>query len=181
MYLYLTYFISSLFSLLFLLPSHAEAQNYSNANTIHWKNNLQEAVQASREQSKPILVLFTGTNWCTACVKLEGEVISHPQFAEALAQKFIFLKAEFPDSSARAMNSSPYKELKDRFNVSLFPTMIVIDAAQNKLFAVNYNGGGVNIYTSEFLQKLGSINSQRQPAMSTSGTSNDGYYTPPKS
>lgn len=144
---------------------------FNPSNQITWLRNYEEAVSKSQSSSKPIVVLFTGTTWCPACIKLEREVLSHPEFVNGVGQKFIFLKAEFPDYTESALMSSPYKPLLDRYGVDAYPTIVVINANGQKLFTVNYQIGGPGIYVRELLQKLNSMNTAA-PAPS----SNDGYY-----
>lgn len=121
---------------------------------INWLRNYSEAVALSQSTSKPIVILFTGTGWCPACMKLERQVINHPEFAQAVGQKFVFLKAEFPDYSEGAVAASPYKPLVDRYGISAFPTIVVINANGQQLYTVKYREGGPQMYAQELLQKL---------------------------
>lgn len=121
---------------------------------IHWINNYRDAVSLSQSTSKPIAILFTGTNWCPACMKLERTVLRHPEFERALSQRFVFLKAEFPDYSESAVAASPYKTLLDRYGVNQFPTIVVVNSNGQMLFTVNYRDGGPQTYIQEMLQKI---------------------------
>jgi thiol:disulfide interchange protein len=139
-------------------PSYPPSGNYSNnpyvSNQINWLRSYSEAVALSQSTSKPIAILFTGTGWCPACMKLERTVLTHPEFAQAVGQKFVFLKAEFPDYSEPAVMASPYKPLLDRYGVNAFPTIVVINANGQQLYTVNYREGGAQAYAQELLQKL---------------------------
>lgn len=151
-------------------PSQNNGSSVPNAsNQIQWLSDYAQAISQSASSSKPIVILFTGTGWCPACMKLEREVLKNPEFTNAVAQKFIFLKADFPDYSEDAMMSSVYKPLMDRYHVNAFPTIVVIDAGGQKLYTVNYQTGGARVYAQELLQKL---NSMGPPAVNT----NQGYY-----
>lgn len=123
-------------------------------NSINWFRSYSDAVALSQSTSKPILILFTGTGWCPACMKLDREVLNRPEFGQSVGQKFVFLKAEFPDYSEDSVMRSPYKPLLDRYNVSAFPTMVVVNANGQKLYTVNYRDGGPQAYAQELLQKL---------------------------
>lgn len=128
---------------------------YSSSTPIYWLTNYSDAVAQSQSTSKPILILFTGTTWCPACIRLERTVLNHPEFAQAIGQRFIFLKAEFPQYSESIVAASPYKPLLDRYGVNTFPTMVVVNANGNMLFSLNYRDGGPQSYIQELLQKLG--------------------------
>jgi len=138
--------------------------NYSTnsyaANQVNWLRSYSEAVALSQSTTKPIAILFTGTGWCPACMKLEREVVTRPEFAQAVGQRFVFLKAEFPDYSESAVMASPYKPLLDRYGVNQFPTIVVINANGQQLFTVDYKPGGAQAYAQELLQKLNQIGSR---------------------
>lgn len=114
-------------------PPASSSQAYA-PQQIHWLTNYDEAVSLAQQSSKPIVMLFTGTTWCPPCQQLERKVIHHPAFAQAVGNRFIFLKLEFIDP---ATANSPYKFLVDRYNIQNFPTMIVVQPNGQFLFQVN--------------------------------------------
>lgn len=121
---------------------------------IQWLKNYSDATAKAQSEKKPIAILFTGSGWCPACVKLEREVIANSEFNQSVGQKFVFLKAEFPDYSESAIMASPYKQLMDRYGVTAFPTIVVIDANGQQLYTVHYKQGGAQIYAHELLKGL---------------------------
>lgn len=143
-------------------PTSVDNETYSSGR-IEWQSDYNGAVALSQRTSKPIVILFTGTTWCPACIQLEKNVLTKPEFANGVGDKFIFLKAEFPRNSADAMGSSPHKFLVDRYHVDRFPTIIVVDAGGQELFRVNYQSGGPDTYINELISKLNQYRS-RAPA-----------------
>lgn len=122
---------------------------------INWLSNYSEASSLSRTTSKPIVILFTGTSWCPACIQLERNVLSRPEFAAAVSAHFVFLKAEFPSYSLSSMNSSPFKPLLDRYSITAFPSIVVVDATGKQLFTVNYRDSSPMDYAQELMRKAG--------------------------
>lgn len=149
-------------------PGGYPTSNSYAANQINWLRSYADAVALSQSTSRPIVILFTGTGWCPACMKLERQVITRPEFAQAVGQKFVFLKAEFPDYSEGSVMASPYKPLLDRYGVDAFPTIVVVNANGQQLFTVNYREGGPQMYAQELLQKLQQF--QGSPAQGGQGS-----------
>lgn len=135
-------------------PAHPPSYFSYPSNQINWLRSYSEAVALSQSTSKPILILFTGTGWCPACMKLERQVLNQTEFAQAVGQKFVFLKAEFPDYSEGAVMASPYKPLVDRYGIEAFPTMVIVNANGQQFYTVKYREGGAQMYIQELLQKL---------------------------
>lgn len=107
------------------------------ANHVRWTSNFDEAISQSQTEKKPVLILFTGTDWCPACRILERSVISNPEFSRLIGNKFIFMKAEF----AKPYDAR-YQPLVDRYGIKQFPTFAVINGSGQLLYKVNYRGGG---------------------------------------
>lgn len=144
-----------LFALIFssailLASSFLEAQPPANSR-INWQTNYSQAVSQAQSSGKPIVILFTGTSWCPACMQLERTVLNNPEFAQMVGQNFVFLKAEFPNYGD-AVATSPYKPLLDNYQVDAFPTMVVINASGQQLYRVNYRNGDARAYAQELLQ-----------------------------
>ena len=49
-------------------------------NSANWLTDFSEAKAKAKEEGKPILIDFTGSNWCGWCIKLKKEVFSKPAF-----------------------------------------------------------------------------------------------------
>jgi protein disulfide-isomerase len=140
-------FFSILFASCLLASSQMEA-------ALNWSNNYAESIERSNQLSKPVLIFFTGTGWCSWCTKLEREVLETAEFSRIIDDQFIFLKADFPHYSPAAMAASPYKPLMDRYGVDGFPTIVVVDSRGNKLFSMGYEAGGPQKYAQKLLQNL---------------------------
>lgn len=137
-------------------------QNNNYSAQINWLNNYEQAVAQSKATSKPILILFTGTTWCPACIKLEKDVLNHPEFVQAIGSRFVFLKAEFGDASMGGTQASPFKPLLDRYQINAFPTMLVINPNGQPLYSVPYQTGGAQAYVQKFMQNAKSQSMQNQ-------------------
>jgi thioredoxin-related protein len=147
--------------------SNYAAGSYSSGQ-INWINNYADAARQAQMSGKPILILFTGTSWCPACMKLEREVLSKPQFAQAVGDKFIFVKAEISDYTG-GMGSS-YGPLLQRYGIEAFPSIVIVDANGQQISRVEYQAGGPEMYIRQLSQIAG--RSQRQQ-----GQPNQ-YYNP---
>lgn len=115
-----------------------------------WQTDFEAAAAESKRTSKPMLVLFTGSDWCMACKRLKSEVLSKPEFDQAFGHRFVFVELDIPMRGA-GKNAQKNKDLQKRFNVSQFPTLIVLDVDQKQVGQplVGYGGGGVNGYVAQ--------------------------------
>lgn len=124
---------------------------------VNWQTNYEAAVSQSKASSKPLLLFFTGSDWCSWCHKLEDEALNTQEFIDLAGDKFIFLKVDSPlykpqDPQEKAQNT----QLQQRYGVRGYPMVIILDPAHNqKIGEVNpgYRSGGGKAY-AEYLLKL---------------------------
>ena len=145
-------FLIAAFLLNGLCFSYAE-QGHS-SNKINWQTNYEEALNQSKATSKPIILFFTGSDWCSWCKKLEQEALHTQEFAEAAGDKFIFVLLDFPmNSTLPSELTAQNKRLQKQFEIQGFPTLVILDSQQKKIGSAGYRPGGGKAY-AQFLLKL---------------------------
>jgi len=133
-------------------------------SNIDWQTNYEAAAQQAKATSKPLLLFFTGSDWCTWCNKLDEEALNTPDFANKVGNKFIFVKLDFPlysaqDSQLKIQN----KQLQQRFDVRSYPTIIIVDPQQNQqIGSTGYRPGGGQLFADHLLQLIDGYSSYKQ-------------------
>lgn len=94
-----------------------------------WHNDVEEAVKLSEQTKKPLLLFFTGSDWCGWCIRLQNEVFKTPEFTKWANEKVILVELDFPrrkvlPEKIQAQNN----ELQNFFQVSGFPTVWIVNA-----------------------------------------------------
>ncbi len=100
---------------------------------IHWEDQFKTCLAKAKKEKKPIFVLFTGTDWCVPCNKLEKNVLETQKFKNYADKYFILYKADFPRNKdlVSKQNKAWNQKLKKKFKQRSFPTIIVIDDNAN--------------------------------------------------
>lgn len=131
-----------------------EAAQPSNGRAITWITSYEEAVNQSKDRYKPILLFFTGSDWCSWCHKLEKEVLDTQEFALSNGDQFIFVKLDFPlNRSLPRSETSQNKELQRKYDVRSFPTIVILDPQQRQIGVTGYRPGGAKAY-GDHLEKI---------------------------
>ena len=70
----------------------------NNAQTVdlNWHTDLSKAVSISINEKKPIMLFFTGSDWCGWCMRLKKEVFNHEKFKIWSDDKIILVELDFP-------------------------------------------------------------------------------------
>jgi thioredoxin-related protein len=112
-----------------------------------WHEDLQEAVAISQKENKPLMLFFTGSDWCGWCVRLQREVFFKPEFATWAENNVVLVELDFPRKKAqkeslRAQNG----QLQQQFQVRGYPTIWFVNADSNSSGQVNLSQLGKTGY-----------------------------------
>jgi thioredoxin-related protein len=66
-----------------------------NDNSLPWYSNLEEARKVSKKSKKPILLYFTGSDWCAPCKLLKEDFFDTPEFRKK-SEEFVLLLIDYP-------------------------------------------------------------------------------------
>ncbi len=111
--------------------------------------DVDKAKAAAKEQKKPVFLLFTGTEWCHWCQKLEAEVLTKKEFKDYAQASMITCVLDFPSAGAPKKFQGWQKDYK----VSGFPTVIILDSEGKQIGQTGYQAGGPEKYV-ESLKKI---------------------------
>jgi thioredoxin-related protein len=90
--------IATLLLVTFVVGLHAESGE--------WLTDFSVAKKKAKEENKPILALFTGSDWCPWCIKWEKEAFSQPEFKNYARTNLVLLFVDFPDKKAAPQSAS---------------------------------------------------------------------------
>jgi len=138
--------------------AEAEAEKYLQEHPVEftpgktpegWFDNVQKAIDLGKKEKKPVLALFTGSDWCPPCQKLEKNILLQPAFKEFAKKHLVLLFLDYPqtaklDDKVKRQND----DLAKKFSVEGYPTIIVLSPDGHKA-AWTHVG-----YTALFLEEL---------------------------
>jgi|GEM_PF-2105223 len=121
------------------------------ASADEWLTDYAKALALAKSTNKPVLIDFTGSDWCGWCIKLDKEVFSLQGFKSYAAQKLVLLKVDFPHGKALPEAEKAQNEkLSSQFGIQGFPTVVVLKPDGSKAGELGYTPGG----PQAFIKKL---------------------------
>lgn len=130
-----------------------------------WVEDADEAVRQAAAGKRDMLLLFTGSDWCPPCQKLEQETLSQADFLRQAEKDWLLVKLDFP----RARELPPAiaqanERWRSHFGVGGFPTIVVTDSRQRPVGFLGYMEGGPVAMLAE-LRNLKDRRVQRDDAL----------------
>ncbi len=113
-------------------------------------DDMKVAVADATRGRKPIIAVFTGSDWCKYCMMLESNVLSKPEFARDASKEFALLFVDNPQDKNRLSSHAKAENAKltQEFGVQGFPTVMLLDCFGQR---VGRMGGGGS--PAEFLEQ----------------------------
>lgn len=94
-------------------------------------NTLQQSLSKAKEEHKKVLFFFSGSDWCSPCVKFKRNYIENPAFKEFASKNLIVFNADFPKLKKNALSAEQLAEnekLADQYNPKgLFPFILLFN------------------------------------------------------
>lgn len=117
---------------------------------LKWETNLDVAMKISKKTKKPMLLFFTGSDWCGWCIRLQKEVLQTPEFAKWAKKNVVLVELDFPRKTPQnAAIQKQNQELQQAFQVRGYPTVWFAKASKidgkvnfEQLGSTGYVAGG---------------------------------------
>ncbi len=119
-----------------------------------WLTNYDQAIKQAAAEKKPLLMDFTGSDWCGWCIRLDKEVFSQPEFVDYANQNLVLLKLDFPRKKEQSKAEKEQNEnLAKKYEIEGFPTIVVLDSTGKQLGQLGYEKGGAKSWIAS-LEKV---------------------------
>ena len=123
-----------------------------------WLTDFNQAKTVSLQKHQNILLNFSGSDWCSGCIKLHKNIFDSQAFQQYAEQNLVLLNADFPRSKKNSLPADQQKKnntLADKYNPNgIFPFTVLLnsDGTVIKSWEGNYEGGAEN-----FVQEIKAV------------------------
>jgi len=147
------------FILYFFLFVSVTSWSTDNANN-KWVDEYATAHRIANEEDKPLLVFFSGSDWCKPCIKLKKYIVDTGQFQALASEKFVLYNADFPINKKQKKTTIRQNEaLAEKYNKEgLFPKIVIVSTKGNVLAEIGYIDCTPNEYFEMIKNKIENSN-----------------------
>ena len=149
----------TVFAAAFVLIGAVAAQEEKKKEEAHgdavWIADFDKAVEQAKKDKKDLLVDFTGSDWCTWCIKLHKEVFDHAAFTDEAAKSYVFCALDFPngdEAKAKVPNADRNKELMEKYGIQGFPSILLMTTEGEVFARTGYQAGGPEKYVAHLAE-----------------------------
>mgnify|MGYP006281549091 CR=1 FL=1 len=98
-----------------------------------WHTSFDQAMAEAESTGKPVLAVFTGSDWCPHCRTLENNVLATPTFREWAEGKVILLVIDLPQQGITEAVRVERSKVCIRYGVRNFPAVLMLGPDGSKL------------------------------------------------
>ena len=109
---------------------NVEAVQLDGAKAGHWTMDFDAAVALAAEKNLPLILNFTGSDWCGWCKIMDKNVFAKDEWKTYAADKVVLVTLDFPKD--KSIVPEKYVErntkLKEQFGVRGYPSYVVLES-----------------------------------------------------
>ncbi|MBI9072515.1 MAG: thioredoxin family protein [Melioribacteraceae bacterium] len=106
---------------------------------LNWLTDYNKAKEVAHKKGLPILVDFTGSDWCIWCIRLDENILSKKEFIKYANENLVLLKLDFPRKTVQpAELKKANNELAAKYGVRGFPTVLLLDKTGKEVGRTGY-------------------------------------------
>lgn len=91
-----------------------------------WLRNYDEAMAAAERTGRPVLTIFTGSDWCPHCVTLEKKVLDSQHFLSWAENRVVLLMIDLPQQGISQEERNVRSRVCIKYGVRTFPNTVLI-------------------------------------------------------
>ncbi|WP_339887576.1 thioredoxin fold domain-containing protein [uncultured Flavobacterium sp.] len=114
-----------------------------------WHTDMAKASELSMKEKKPLMLFFTGSDWCGWCIRLQNEVFKKDEFTKWAKENVILVELDYPrrtpqDLSVKQQN----QQMQQIFQVKGYPTIWLVNPEKTDEGKVNLSALGSTGYVA---------------------------------
>ena len=139
------------------VSDQSSATDLDNNNA--WFTNFNDAKAKAIKEQKPMLIDFTGSDWCGWCIKLDEEVFSQADFQEFASDSLVLVEIDFPKNKVQSEELKVQnKALAKKYSIRGYPTILLLTPEAELIEKTGYQSGGAKAYVSHIQNILNTAN-----------------------
>lgn len=117
-----------------------------------WYQDINLALKEAKQENKPVLLFFTGSDWCQPCQQFKSAVLDQPSFLSMGRKTFVMAEIDFPEKAKQAAEiANQNSRLAELYHIEGYPTIVLV-SSDGRPFWIEL--GAVNEVPSYYAREL---------------------------
>ena len=123
----------------------------------NWATNFDDAKAKAEKENKNILLVFSGSDWCGPCMKLDKVVWQSADFQMEANKSWVIYKADFPKKKANQLSpelTESNNKLAEKYNKNGSFLLVVLLDTKGKIIGMT---GFKNVSAQDYIKLIHSL------------------------
>ena len=126
------------------------------ASAGEWETDFAKASELAKKEGKPMLLDFSGSDWCGWCMKLDKEVFKKTEFKDYAKQNLVLVLVDFPQAKPQSKKlKEQNKGLAKKYEIKGYPSVIILSPEGELVGQTGYQPGGPEKYVESLKAMIG--------------------------
>jgi len=116
----------------------------------------EDAFERSKTLQYPLLVVFSGSDWCVPCIRFQNTILNDEGFQKFAGKQIVILKADFPQQKKLPKELvAQNEELAEKYNPDgSFPQLVLVRPDRSLVSTLIYNNHTPEVFIRELTKLL---------------------------
>lgn len=120
-----------------------------------WLTDYDAAMAKAEETGRPVLTIFTGSDWCPHCLTLEENVLATDTFLSWAEENVVLLMIDLPQSGISPEVRSQRSQVCIKYGVRTFPSALLIAPTGEKITVkTGYTGLSAQTWVAQMAEHV---------------------------
>jgi protein disulfide-isomerase len=126
---------------------------------VKWHTDYEQAKALAKEKNLPILLYFSGSDWCSFCIRLDKKILTKKTFQQYAEKHMILVNVDFPSNKELPSDLvKQNKTLKKQFGANVVPYFVMVNSKDGKMMgAFSFTCLPLICTQNKFMKKLNLI------------------------
>lgn len=106
-----------------------------------WFTQMEEAKAQAKSNNQPIVMVFSGSDWCRPCMAMKNRVLESKAFTDFAKDNVVLLEVDFPRKSQNKLSPEQTRHnnsLAEIYSPKYFPTLVIVDNSGQEIDRLGY-------------------------------------------
>ena len=128
-----------------------------------WMTDFEKAKKKAMSENKTLLLDFSGSDWCSWCIKLDEEVFQKDIWKAYAKEHLVQVLIDFPREKSKQSEvlQRQNNELAKQYAVRGFPTVLLLNQEGTLIEKTGYKRGGAESYINHIKALIGDAEKEK--------------------
>ena len=128
-----------------------------------WMTDFEKAKKKAKNENKTLLLDFSGSDWCSWCIKLDEEVFQKDIWKAYAKEHLVQVLIDFPREKSKQSEvlQRQNNELAKQYAVRGFPTVLLLNQEGTLIEKTGYQRGGAENYIEHIKELIGDAEKEK--------------------